>query len=259
MTNVIIERKDGVGIVTLNRPEKSNAFSPELVTDFAEVLEELENDDTVRVVIVTGAGKSFSAGGDIEADLAPLRKMRHPEFHKYIAEGMFMYKSMLTMEKPLIAAINGYAVGLGMEVCLCCDIRVAAEDAKMGEFFVRMGLITEVGNFLLPRLIGLGKAKMLSFTGDLIDAREAERIGLVDKVVPPDKLLASAGELASKLAQGPKSIRFIKKAMNESLHLNLDASLSLTNDLFYEAVHTEDHEEAVKAWLEKRNPVFKGR
>lgn len=259
MVNVVVERTGSVGMVTLNRPDKLNAFSPEMVAEFTDGLGELENDDMVRAVVVTGAGKSFSAGGDIEADLDPLRKMGRSEFHKYIAEGMFMYKSMLTMEKPLIAAINGYAVGLGMEVCLCCDIRVAAEDTKMGEFFVRMGLITEIGNFLLPKLIGLGKAKLLAFTGELIDAQEAERIGLVDKVVPADKLLLSTGELAAKLARGPKSIRYIKKAMNESLQLNLDASLNLTNDLFYKAVHTEDHEEAIKAWLEKRNPEFKGK
>jgi len=256
---VILERKDGYAVATFNRPEKMNAFSPELVTDFSEALGELENDGSVRAVVVTGAGQSFSAGGDIKEDLDPLRRMSQPEFKKYLYEGMLMYRSMVDMEKPIIAAINGYAVGLGMELCLCCDIRIAAEDAKLGEFFVRMGLTTEIGNFLLPRLIGLGKAKLVAFTGDLVGAREAEQMGLVDKVVPPDNLMASAEELAQRLAQGPRSIGLIKKGMNQSLNMDLDASLRLTVDLFYQAVQSEDHEEAVTAWLEKRRPVFKGR
>ncbi len=259
LTAVIVEKKDNFAIVTLNRPEKANAFGPELTHDFSEAIGELGNDEMVRAVIVTGAGKSFSAGGDIKEDLDPLRKMSHAEFNEYLYQGMLMYKSILAIEKPVIAAINGYAVGLGMEVCLCCDIRIAAEDARLGEFFVRMGLITEIGTFLLPRLIGLGKAKLLAFTGDLIGAGEAEQMGLVDKVVPPDSLMSSAEELAKRLAQGPKSIGLIKKAMNESLNLSLDASLSYVVSLFYQAVHTEDHQEAVKAWLEKRSPVFKGR
>lgn len=255
---VIVQRRDGIAIITLKRPEKLNAFSPELTHDFAEALGEVGDDRTVRAVIVTGAGKSFSAGGDIKTDLGPLRRMSLPEFNNYFYEGLLMYKSIVVMEKPVIAAINGYAVGLGMEVCLCCDIRIAAEDAKLGELFVRMGLIPEIGIFLLPRLIGPGRAKLVSFTGDLIGAREAEQMGLVDKVVPPDNLISSAEELARRLAQGPKSIGLIKKAMNESLNMTLDSSLSYMMDLFYQAVHTEDHEEAVKAWLEKRSPVFKG-
>jgi len=255
---VIVQRRDGIAIITLNRPEKLNAFNPELVTDFSEALGELERDDSVRAVVVTGAGKSFSAGGDIKEDLDPLRRMSQPELRKYLYEGMLMYRSMVSMEKPIIAAINGYAVGLGMEMCLCCDIRIAAEDAKLGELFVRMGLMPEIGTFLLPRLIGLGKAKLISFTGDLVDAREAEQMGLVDKVVPPENLMSSAEELAKRLAQSPRSIGLIKKGINESLNMDLDASLRLTVDLFCHAVQSEDHEEAVKAWLEKRSPVFKG-
>ena len=258
-STVLIDRKDGIAIITLNRPEKLNAFSPELVTDFSEALGELERDSSVRAIVVVGAGKSFSAGGDIKEDLAPLRRMSHPELRKYLYEGMLMYRSMVSMEKPIIAAINGYAVGLGMELCLCCDIRIAAEDAKFGEFFVRMGLTTEIGTLLLPRLIGLGKAKLISFTGDLVDAGEAERIGLVDKVVPPEKLMSSAEELAKRFAQSPRSLGLIKKGMNESLNMDLDASLRLIVELFSEAIQSEDHEEAVKAWIEKRKPVFKGK
>ncbi len=256
---VLVEKKNNYAVLTFNRPEKLNAFNPELIHDFSEALGELRNDDGVRAIVVTGAGESFSAGGDIKADLDPLRKMSEPEFKRYVSEGMVMYKSMLDIEKPIIAAINGYAVGLGMEVCLCCDIRIAAEDAKLGEFFVRMGLITEVGSFLLPRIIGLGKAKLLSFTGDIIGAREAEQIGLVDKVVPRDKLLSSAEELAKRLAQGPQSIGLIKKAINESLSLPFDASVNCIVNLFYQALQTEDHAEAINAWMEKRKPQFKGK
>lgn len=256
---VILTRKDRMGIVTMNRPEKLNALSPELIEDLIKALKEVAADETIRAVVVTGAGRSFSAGGDVQKDILPLRDKGPAEFNTYMGQAVVMYKLLIEMEKPIIAAINGYVVGAGLDLAMACDIRIAAEDAKLGEFFVRMCLTPEIGIYLMPRLIGLGKAKLLSYTGDLIDAKEAERIGLVDMIVPPDRLMPSAEELAKRLANGPIAIGLIKRGFNESLRMNLDSTLDYVSRIQYQLVHTEDHKEAVASWLEKRTPVFKGR
>jgi enoyl-CoA hydratase/carnithine racemase len=257
--NVLVTRKNVVATVTLNRPEKLNALSPELWDDLIVALREVANDLNVRAVILTGAGQSFSAGGDVEKDLAPLQDLSMGEFNTYFANAALFYKLIVDMEKPVIAAINGYALGAGLDLALVCDIRIAAEDARLGEFFVRMGLTPEAGVYFLPRLIGLSRAKLLSFTGELIDAKEAERIGLVDKVVPPEKLISSAEELAERLANGPRSIGLIKKELNAALGMTYDVCMDYITRMQYQAVRTEDHREAVSAWLEKRKPVFKGK
>jgi len=216
-------------------------------------------DDTIRAMILTGAGRSFSAGGDAKKDIDPLRQKSPIEFNAYFSHVPTLYRGLMDIEKPVIAAINGYAVGAGMDLTLACDIRIAAEDAKMGEFFVRMGLCPEAAPYLLPRLVGLGRAKVISLLGDLVNAREAEQMGLVDKVVPPDKLMSSAEELAKRLANGPKAIGIIKKAINESLKMDFSSSMDYVTRLMYQLVHTDDHKEAVTAYLEKRPPVFKGK
>jgi len=257
--NVVISRKDRMATVMLNRPDKLNALSPELISDLNQALSEVASDDGIRAVIVTGAGRSFSAGGDIEKDIKPLREKSPKDFNDYMAKGVAMYKLLLEMEKPVIAAINGHVVGAGLDLAMSCDIRIAADNAKLGEFFVRMCLTPEVGIYLMPRLVGLGKAKLLSFTGDLIEAREAERIGLVDLVVPADQLIVEAERLAKRLSEGPIAISLIKKGFNEAMHMSLDSALDLVSRIQYQLVHTEDHREAVDAWLEKRDPIFKGR
>ena len=257
--NILLARKGNVATITLNRPEKLNALSPELAEELIHALDEVAKDEAIRAVILTGAGKAFSAGGDVDKDVVPLREKSLSEFIAYFSQLSPVYKLIVEMEKPVIAAINGYCVGGGLDLALACDIRIAAEDAQLGEVFVRMGLVPEAGTFLLPRQIGVSKAKLLSFTGDILSAKEAENIGLVDKVVPADKLISSAEELAQRLANGPKAIGLIKKGINASLGMTFDASLDYITQLMYQAVHTEDHKEAVSAWLEKRKPVFKGR
>jgi enoyl-CoA hydratase/carnithine racemase len=257
--NVILAREDHRAIITMNRPEKLNALSPELMSDLVKALSEVAKDDTIRAVTLTGAGRSFSAGGDVKKDILPLRDMSPTEFNAYVEHAGLMYTLAMEMEKPVIAAINGHAVGGGLDLAMACDIRIAAEDARLGEFFVKMGLAPEVGLYVMPRLIGLGRAKLLSFTGDLIDATEAERIGLVDLVVPPDKLMSSAEALTKRLAEGPKAIGLIKKGFNESLRMNADSSLDYAMRIQYQLAHTEDHREAVASFLEKRKAVFKGR
>lgn len=257
---VVITREDNFAIVTLNRPDKLNALSPELLEDLIGALREIASDATIRAVIITGAGRAFSAGGDVEKDITPLREKSPSEFDAYVGQALVLYKLIIDMEKPVIAAINGHAVGAGLDLALSCDIRIAAQNAQLGELFVRMGLTPESGIYLLPRLIGTGKAKLLSFTGDLVNAERAEQMGLVEQVVSPDELMSHAKELARRLANGPtKTIAIIKKAIDESLKMTFESSMDYVARLQYQLVHTEDHKEATVAWLAKRAPVFRGK
>ena len=257
LVNVI--EQDKYAKIILNRPEKLNALSPELIHDFIKAWDYVVKEDAIRAVIITGAGQSFSAGGDAEKDINPLRSMGATEFRKYFSVAEVMYSGIINLEKPVIAAMNGYAVGAGLDLALACDIRIAADDAKMGELFVKMGLTPELGVYMLPRLVGLGWAKLICFTGNLIDAKKAEQIGLVEMVVSPDELLPEAEKLAKKLANGPVAIGSIKKAINESLKMTIESSIDYISRLQYELSNTEDHKEAITSWLEKRTPVFQGK
>jgi enoyl-CoA hydratase/carnithine racemase len=257
---VILGINEGIATVTLNRPDKLNALSPKLMDELIKAFGEVAENDSVRAVVVTGAGKAFSAGGDVKEDIEPLHRMSSSEFRKYVSSAPALYGKLVDMEKPVIAAINGYTIGAGLDLALACDIRIASEKAKFGEMFVSMGLTPEAAVYLMPRVIGVGWAKLLSFTGDVIDAKEAERIGLVERVVPHDELTSTVNKLARKLANEPtKTIGLIKRAINESLGMGFYSSLDYAFRLMYQSVHTEDHEEAVNAFLEERKPIFKGR
>lgn len=248
----------GFATLLLNRPKALNAMDPALIRDISRACTTLEKDPQIRALIVTGAGRAFCAGGDIHEDVNPLRSKSVAEFHRYIDDAMVMYRQLIDLNMPVIAAINGIAVGGGFDIALCCDMRIAGESAKLGEFFVRMGLAPEVGSYLLPRLVGDGWAKRLAMTGDLIDAQQALRIGLVEEVVEDQQLIAHAEQLAARLAGGPSAISAIKKAINVSYEVTLDAAAEHTLRLQYQLAHTEDHKEAVTAWLEKRTPVYTG-
>jgi enoyl-CoA hydratase len=256
---VLLSREGRMATVTLNRPEKANAASQEVFKAASAVLQEVAADGSVGAVIVTGAGKSFCAGTDVHNDLVRFQHMSDSEWKVMVDHAVTTYLTVYNMPKPVIAAINGYAVGVGLDLALACDIRVAAEDAKLGAFEVRMGLTPEIALSLMPRLVGLGKARLLAFTGDVVDAREAERIGLVDMVVPANSLMLEAQKLASRLADGPVALGAIKKAINDSLEMSVESSLRAAMQLQQRLSRTEDHKEAVAAFLEKRAPVFKGR
>jgi 2-(1,2-epoxy-1,2-dihydrophenyl)acetyl-CoA isomerase len=253
-----VSRDGRIATITLNQPSKLNAFTPQQVEELGVAFDEVGADDAVGAVILTGAGRSFSAGGDVRLDVDLLRRLSKPEFQAYLGQAKQMFKAIFYCPKPTIAAVHGYAVGAGLEVALCCDARIAATDAKFGEFFVKMGLTPEVGMYLLPKIVGLGRARLLQYTGDLVEASEAYRIGLVDEVVPQEQLIPTAEALAKRLAEGPKAIRIIKRGINDSLDMSFEDALEHMIELDYEAVHTKDHEEAVTAWLERRKPVFKG-
>ncbi len=257
--NTIVIRKNKYATIKLNRPEKMNALTPELFTSIKEAIEDVRNDDDVKAVIITGNGDHFSAGGDVKGDIDPLKHMSLDEFKTYFKPINQLYVDLYHLDKPTIAAINGYALGAGLELALCCDIRMAANNSQMGEFFVRMGLVPETGTCLLPKIIGPSMAKMMCFTGDAYSAEKALKIGLIDQIEQPDRLLSAAEKLAENLTKGPASIRLIKEAINKLGSIPLKESIDHAVGYQFAATRTQDHKEAVEAFLEKRKSTFEGK
>ncbi|MFC2022026.1 enoyl-CoA hydratase/isomerase family protein [Chloroflexota bacterium] len=250
-----VEKDGRVAIFTLNRPEALNAVNPQLHTELKDIFADVARDDDANVVILTGAGRAFCSGGDVKDMDA-----RQSEPPVTLRDSRTLIHNMLEMEQPIIAAVNGHAIGVGATLALFCDIIIASENAKIGDPHVRVGLVAGDGGAVIwPLLCGVAKAKEYLMTGDLISATEAERIGLVNHVVSPDEVMPKAMELARRLAKGPtKAIRWTKLACNKRLrdevNLVLDASLTLE----FMSMRTEDHKEAARAFVEKRAPEFKG-
>lgn len=259
-TSILLTKEERIATITLNKPESRNALDVSTRQDLLAALDQLAADSEVRVVIVTGAGdKSFAAGADIKAFVgAPTSEMLD---RTYGLGSLGLFKKLENFDKPTIAAVNGYALGGGCELAMCCDMRIASETAKFGQPEIALGIMPGGGGTQrLPRLIGLGRAKELCFTGDMIDAKEAERFGLVNKVVPPDRLMAVAKEVAAKIAsKSPLALKYAKRSLNMSWQMELDAALTFEAYSFGACFSTEDKEEGVKAFLEKRKPVFKGK
>jgi enoyl-CoA hydratase/carnithine racemase len=250
---------DGVAMLTLNRPERGNAVVPEMARDMLDALATLERDRTVRVLVMTGAGKQFCAG----ADLA--------EFQRYIAEQLPIdhepynarvlwpvTQRLVSCRLPLIAAINGGATAGGLDLALACDIRIASSRAKMGETYIKLGLNPgNGGTYFLPRLVGSGLAAELAFTGDLIDAPRALEMGLVNRVVEPEALLTEATALAARIAAYPRlALEATKQQLRQSWHLDLISSMNLSFWGVATLSHTEDLKEGIAAARDKRPPQF---
>jgi len=256
---VLLSKKDGIAWVTMNRPEVLNALDPELLRDLVQTLSEVGRDGEVRAVVLTGAGRAFSAGGDVKVQKQSL-DMPLPSRLERATMVQGIAREITGMEKPVIAAVNGPAMGAACDMALACDMRIASESASFGELFIRRGLVPDTGAmFFLPRLVGLARAKELVFTGDIIDAREAERIGLVNRVVPAERLESETLQLAGRLASGPtKAIGLAKKVINKSLATDLETSLDYALHALALCYQTEDHAEAARAFSEKREPHFRG-
>ena len=259
---ILFEIKDKIATITLNRPEALNAFSEEMIHAWVDALRECRDRDDVNVVVLTGAGRAFSAGGDVKAmkesperDDPYLAKRRLWDMVQHIP------KTLMELDKPTIAAVNGPATGAGMDMASMCDIRIAAESARFAESYVRMGLVPGAGGcWFLPRLVGMPKALELLFTADFVEAQEALEIGLVNHVYPDDELMEQTYKLALKIARrAPISVRLIKRATYQGQKVDLVTHLDQISSHMTIARSSEDHMEAVDAFLEKRHPEFKGR
>lgn len=261
MEDVLFKREDQVEIITLNRPEIMNCFNNNILLALTRKFEALHQDDDCRAVVITGEGRGFCTGADLtgggaRADAATPMGMRLST-HVYSA----VIRSMVTMEKPVIGAINGDAAGAGCNFALACDILVASEKARFIQVFVRRGLVVDMGGtFFLPRLVGLSKAKELAFSGEAIEAQRALELGLVSKVVPHESLMDEAMEMARKLAQGPtRAIGMIKRMLNRSFESDLETALEMEASLQGIAVSTPDVVEGITSFLQKRPPTFTGK
>jgi len=254
---LLLEKRDRVAIITINRPDKRNALNIKTREEGAVLLEELRSDESVGVVVFTGAGdKAFIAGADI-AEFAGRTAMSQRE----VMMGRSLFTAIDTFPKPVIAMINGYCLGGGCELALACDIRIASEIASFGQPEINLGIIPGGGGTQrLTRLVGEGKAMEMILTGEIIDAKTAHAIGLVNHVVPVDQLQAKTLEVANRIAdKSPVALRLAKDAVKTASRSNLDEGLRREVDLFALCFSTEDKDEGVSAFLEKRKPVFKGK
>jgi len=255
---IIYEKSEGVATITLNRPEALNAFSKEVVEEILRALDDVKSDENVRVVVLTGAGeKAFSAGADIKA-MAGMTALKAREL-SLMGESLCL--ALENLEKPVVAAINGYALGGGLEVAMACDLRIAIENARMGQTEVNIGLIPGWGGTQrLTRLVGMTKAKELVFTGKMFDARAAEQLGIVNMVAPADKFRETVRQFAIELASKPPvALKVAKALINKGANISLDSALALEREGFGVVASSEDLKEGVSAFTEKRKPVFKGK
>jgi enoyl-CoA hydratase/carnithine racemase len=262
---VIVSKKEHIATITLNRPEKLNALNPQLVQDYRDAVIEVDGDDDVRAIIITGAGRAFSAGMDykenFQASINELKEKGIDPSRKFSAIGKGLYP-LEKVRVPVIVAINGYAMGAAFTaIALRADIRIASEEAKIQLTFSRIGIMIEAGStYLLSRLIGMGKACELAFTARTVDAKEALELRLVNQVVPADKLMETTWEMAKAItAVSPMSNRLAKRALYLGLKGDMDTAEHFEEIGLSFLGATADYEEAVKAFLEKRAPDFKNR
>ena len=249
---------DGVCTITLNRPEVYNAFNEKMKEEFNDALKEAGRDAQVRAVVIRGAGdKAFCSGQDLKEHSGSKRSLKESLDKNYNP----MIRKIRTMEKPVIAMINGVAAGAGCSLALACDMRIMSTTAKLIEIFIRIGLVPDSGShWFLPRLVGMSRAFEYAATGRDIPADEAERVGLVNKAVPPGALEVETLDLARRLAKAPtKAIGLIKRTLNKALASDLESILEYEALIQQIASGTEDHQEGLRAFLEKRQPVFKGK
>lgn len=256
--NLIVDKSERTAMVTINRPSVLNALNKNTLVELLQVIPILEQDDEVDVVVVTGAGeKAFVAG----ADIAYMQSLSAMEGRAFGILGNKVFRSIELMSKPVIAAVNGFALGGGCELAMCCDFRLASNRARFGQPEVGLGITPGFGGTQrLARLVGLGMAKQLLFTGQTIGAEEALRIGLVNMVTEPETLIDQVMSIANKISQqGQMAVRLCKSAVNEGMQSDIDRGITIEADAFGLCFSTQDQKEGMQAFIEKRKPQFTGR
>ncbi len=259
---VILETKqDGIALLVMNRPDKLNALNSDLSTALNEALARIADDDSIRVVVLSGAGRAFCCGGDLGAIGKGRERNETKELGPILRSGMQAVLKMRLMPQPVIAAVNGAAAGAGMNIALAADIRVAADTASFGQNFSRVGLFPDYGGtYFLPQLVGPSIAAEMFYTGEMIDAQIALRLGIVSRVVPAAQLEAEVKALAQKISQGPPlAIRALKKALFGSDKDELVKALDHEVEQQMKCFHSEDCSEGIRAFFEKRHPKFQGK
>lgn len=257
MSSVLLEIKNQVAVITLNRPEKFHSFNREMALLLQQILDECEANKEVRCIYLTGSGKAFCAGQDLSEVTGP----NPATFDKILLEHYNpIIMRIRNIAKPIVCGVNGVAAGAGVNIALCCDIVVASENATFIQAFSKIGLIPDCGGtYFLPRLIGLQKATALMMLGDKVNAVEAERLGMIYKYFSADTFTEESIKIAETLAQMPtKAFAYTKQALNHSLQNNLEQQLHFEDKLQFKAAHTEDYKEGVAAFIQKRTPTFKG-
>lgn len=257
MAFVEVSKQGHVGIVTMNRPETLNALSSAVFADLLKAFDVVENDEEIYVVVVTGAGRSFVAGADI-SEMATMNVVEGKNFGDLGNQAMLRLERM---EKPTIAAINGFALGGGCELSMACDIRIASEKAKFGQPEVGLGITPGFsGTQRLPRRVGIAKAKELIFSGRMIEADEAKEIGLVNVVYAPEALMDGALEMAKSFAKNaPIAVKYAKACIDRGMQMDIDGGIACENELFAMCFATADQKEGMGAFLEKRTAAFRNR
>jgi 2-(1,2-epoxy-1,2-dihydrophenyl)acetyl-CoA isomerase len=261
--NLLYEVHDsGTLVITLNRPDKLNAFDDALSFELVDALKQAEKDKQVRCILLTGAGRGFCAGQDLQSRSIAQNDGESPHLGESIRNRYLpIIHKLRTLEKPIVCAINGVAAGAGASVAFACDYRLASEQASFIQAFIKVGLIPDSGAcFLLPRLIGLGRAMDLMMTGRKVEAQEALEIGLVSELCAPEQLMERAMQVATQFSHGPtKAFGLLKRATNQAMNVDLETYLHYEADLQEVAGWTQDYQEGVSAFMEKRPPAFCGR
>ncbi len=259
---LLYKKENGIAVITMNRPEKRNALSPGLFQGIFTSVEDAASDDDIKVIIITGTGEAFCSGADVKSMAAgdlQRRQERPPEQSEGARRAPFA-QQFRECPKPIIAAMNGVAVGVGLDLALSCDIRIASEKARFTVGYVRRGMVPAAGSaWFLPRLLGMDRALKVIWSSEMISAEEAGQLGLVTIVVPHDELENAALDLAEQIAKAPTlAVQAAKRAVYESLDLNLEKSLELTMKIRQGLLDTQDFKESATAFVEKREPTFKG-
>ncbi len=255
--NIILEKNDNIAVIKINRPKALNALNSDTLKELNSVIDEVSKDEDVYVVLLTGEGKAFVAG----ADISEMQKLNSLQGRGFGTLGNKVFRKLEMLEKPVIAAVNGFALGGGCELSMACDIRIASSKAKFAQPEAGLGITPGFGGTQrLARLVGEGMAKQLIYTCEMINAEEALRIGLVNKVVEPENLLQEAMDMATKIAKNaPIAVRMCKSAINKGMQMDIDSGVMYEAEVFGLCFSTEDQKEGMTAFLEKRDKHFNNR